>query len=129
MIRLSAFPDAFPSLTTQFFSNVKSRNRGDIDMNVSSLRTTLSVIQGDTFRLANAVVRSGPKAREAMLAYWARAVDLNVKRAGMRVRAKEVATDAFMVNLFDLAVRFAEPFMDTAYSKVGALPDALRPTS
>ncbi len=118
LLRLSSFPDAFPSLTEQFFSNPKSRNRGDMDMNANSLRTTLDVVQTNNFRLANAVVRSGGRARERMLAYWARAADLNAKRAGMRVRAKEVATDAFTVNLCELLLRFAEPFMDAGFSKI-----------
>lgn len=38
----------------------------------------------------------------------------------MRVRAREVATDGFMVNLFEMLMRFSEPFMDYKYSKVRA---------
>ena len=98
------------------------RNRGDMDMNVSSFRSTLDVLQGNTFRIANAIVRSSPSGREAVLQYWGTAAGLNAKRAGMRVRAKDVSTDAFVVNLFELAVRFAEPFMDAAYSKVNGGP-------
>lgn len=36
----------------------------------------------------------------------------------MRVRARDVASDSFMINLFELAMRFADPFMDATYSKV-----------
>lgn len=118
MLRLSSFPDAFPSITEQFFSNPKSRSKGDMDMNANSLRQTLDVVQSNNFRIADRIIRSGPQAREKMLEFWGRACALNAKRAGMRVKGKEVSTDAFMVNLFELAVRFAEPFMDPAYSKI-----------
>ncbi|KDN44722.1 hypothetical protein K437DRAFT_256865 [Tilletiaria anomala UBC 951] len=118
ILRLSVFPDAYPSITEQFFSNAKSRNRADIEMNANSLRSTMEIVQSSNFRICNSIVRSGPMAREEMLRYWGRACDLNAKRAGMRVKASAVSTDAFMVNLFELTLRFAEPFMDASYSKI-----------
>ena len=128
MLRLSVFPDAFPSVMEQFFSNSKARGRADLEMNANSLRSTLEVVQSSNFRICNSIVRSSPAARERMLAYWGKACDLNSKRAGMRVNAKKVSSDAFMVNLFELAVRFAEPFMDAGFSKVSRLMVAVVPT-
>jgi len=64
-------------------------------------------------------VRVSPESREAVLDYFARIVALNVKRAGMQVDPATVGTDSFLVNIQAVLVRFAEPFMDVGYSKVG----------
>ena len=44
---------------------------------------------------------------------------MNVKRGGMQVDPETVASDGFMINLQTVLLRFAEPFMDSKYSKVG----------
>jgi hypothetical protein len=85
---------------------------------MSSLRSTLGLVHNLHFRLFNSCVRSGPQGREGVVGFLARACELNKRRGVMRVKAREVATDGFMVNLFDTALRFSEPFMDPKYSKV-----------
>lgn len=64
------------------------------------------------------MVRSGPPAREAVLNYYARVIQLNLKRGGMQVDPETVASDGYMINLQATLLRFAEPFMDAKYSKV-----------
>jgi len=53
-----------------------------------------------------------------VLQYFARVINLNVKRAGLQVGEDTIATDSFMVNLQTVLYRLAEPFMDANYTKV-----------
>ena len=78
-------------------------------------------MQGSLFQIFNTLVRAGPESREAVLQYFARVINLNVKRAGLQVGEETIATDSFMVNLQSVLHRLAEPFMDANYTKVGML--------
>jgi ubiquitin conjugation factor E4 B len=78
-------------------------------------------LQQSVFTILNGIVRSGPQPREAVLDYFARALQLNLKRGGMHVDPATVASDGFMINLQSALLRFAEPFLDANFSKVLAL--------
>ncbi len=65
----------------------------------------------------NTLVRASADAREAVLQYFARAISLNRKRAGMQVDMLTVSTDTFIMNLQIILLQFCEPFMDAQYSK------------
>lgn len=41
-----------------------------------------------------------------------------MKRDGMQVDPRTVATDAFMINAFSVLMDFSSPFMDASYSKI-----------
>ena len=43
---------------------------------------------------------------------------MNIKRGGMHVDPVTVASDGFMINLQTVLLRFAEPFMDSKFTKV-----------
>ncbi|UZJ56824.1 hypothetical protein CBS101457_006144 [Exobasidium rhododendri] len=117
VLRLSTFSDAFPSISQEFYSDPK--NRAAMSSAHSTLRSTLHSIHNIHFKLFNNLIRSaGGESREAVLAYWGNACELNKKRGAMRVKAKEVASDGFMVNLFEVVMRFCEPFMDYKYTKI-----------
>lgn len=117
VVRLSVFADSSPAICREFFPD--SSAHAQIHASNSTLRTTLQTLHGLHFKIFNNLVRSaGPQSREAVLAYWGRACNLNKKRGAMRVRSQEVATDGFMVNLFETVMRFCDPFMDLKYSKV-----------
>lgn len=116
-LRLSCFADASPAICKEFYSETKDRER--ISTAHSTLRSTLSSVHNIHFKLFNNLIRAeGSKSREAVLAYWGNICEANKKRGAMRVKAKEVASDGFMVNLFELVMRFCEPFMDHKYSKI-----------
>ncbi|KAJ1025115.1 hypothetical protein NDA16_002621 [Ustilago loliicola] len=118
MLRLSAFPDAYPSIVQHYFANAASQNQQEADSNLRSIQSTMEIVHTLNFRIFNAVVRSGPQAREKVLAYWAHACALNAKRGAMQVRQELVASDGFMVNLYEMLLRFAEPFMDAGLTKM-----------
>lgn len=76
-------------------------------------------MQNSLFQVFNTLVRASSESREAVLQYFARVINLNVKRAGLQVGEDTIATDSFMVNLQTVLYRLAEPFMDANYTKVG----------
>lgn len=74
-----------PQVAATYFSDPLKRTRRDVDTSNASLRGTLQSLQGSLFQIFNAIVRASPTSREGVLAYFARAVNLNVKRGGMQV--------------------------------------------
>jgi len=117
LLRLSTFSDASPTICQEFFSDTK--NRATISTSHSTLRSTLQTVHNIHFKLFNNLIRSaGSESREAVLAFWGNACETNKKRGAMRVRSREVASDGFMVNLFEMVMRFCEPFMDLKYTKI-----------
>ncbi|WFD31009.1 RING-type E3 ubiquitin transferase [Malassezia sp. CBS 17886] len=124
LLRLSCFYDAYPSIAQQYFTDLKTRSPTEVENSMHSLRMALEVVQGANFRIWNAMVRAGAAPREQVIAFWGRICALNAKRGAMQVRAREVASDAFMVNVYDLVLRFAEPFVEPTYSKM----DRIDPT-
>ncbi|KAF8139503.1 ubiquitin elongating factor core-domain-containing protein [Mycena galopus ATCC 62051] len=118
LCRLGIFGREWPGIAVAYFSEPDKRSRDDIESSNASLRGTLKSLQSSLFQVFNTLVRASAESREAVLAYFARVVSLNVKRAGMQVEAETVATDSFMVNLQSILLRFAEPFMDANYTKM-----------
>jgi len=94
-------------------------SQDDIDSSLASLRGTLKSLQSSLFAIFNSLVRASTESREAVLDYFTRVVALNVKRGGMQVDPNAVGTDSFLANIQAVLLRFAEPFMDARYSKVG----------
>lgn len=118
ILRLSAFPDAYPSIVQHYFPNAASQNQQEADSNFRSIQSTMEIVHSLNFRIFNAMVRSGAPAREKVLSYWGRACALNAKRGAMQVRQELVASDGYMVNLYEMLLRFAEPFMDAGLTKI-----------
>ncbi|SNX83910.1 related to UFD2 - ubiquitin fusion degradation protein [Melanopsichium pennsylvanicum] len=118
VLRLSSFPDAYPSITRHYFANASSQNPQETDSNFRSIQSTMDIVHTLNFRIFNAIVRSGAAAREKVLSYWARACALNAKRGAMQVRQELVASDGYMVNLYEMLLRFADPFMDAGLTKI-----------
>ena len=126
LLRLSTFSDSSSIIGQEFYAD--SKNRATISTSHSTLRSTLSTVHNIHFKLFNNLIRSaGVESREAVLAFWGNACELNKKRGAMRVRSREVASDGFMVNLFEVLMRFCDPFMDLKYSKIDRIdPEYLR---
>ena len=70
------------------------------------------------FTIINNIVRSGPAARESVLAYFAHILRLNEKRAQMQVDPQTVASEGFMHNIAAVLLDLCDPFMDVKASKV-----------
>lgn len=116
LLRLSCLPDAYPSVAQDQFGDDIAQTQAA--QNMDSLRLALDVVQAENFRMWNAMVRAGAAPRERVLDMWAQVCRLNQKRAGMHVNPLECSSDAFMVNMTDLMVRFCCPFIDADASKI-----------
>lgn len=118
IVRLSTFSDVAPGLVEQYFSNPSHRGRAELESNTSSMRGTLHLLHGFHFRIFQALIKSSPAARERILQFWGSVAELSKRRGAMRVKAREVSSDGFTVNVWETLQRFAVPFMDPAYSKI-----------
>ncbi|KAI0632350.1 ubiquitin conjugation factor E4 [Trametes polyzona] len=124
LLGLGVFEREWPSIAKTYFSNHDTRPPGEMSSATASLRGTLKTLQSSLFQIFNALVRASAESREAVLQYFARAVNLNRKRAGMQVDPATVSTDCFMMNLQIILLMFCEPFMDATYSKMNRIDPA-----
>ncbi|KAI0661957.1 ubiquitin conjugation factor E4 [Cubamyces menziesii] len=124
LLALGVFEREWPSIAKTYFSNHETRPRGEMTSATASLRGTLKTLQSSLFQIINSIVRASPDAREAVLQYFARAVNINRKRAGMQVDPATVSSDCFMMNLQIILLMFCEPFMDATYSKMDRIDPA-----
>lgn len=83
-----------------------------------TLQTVLRVHQEELFGIVNAFIRADTEVRSRVLDWFALGLNKNHKRRAMQVRADEVSSDGFMINLTVVLDRFCEPFLDTTYSKI-----------
>ncbi|KAA1469869.1 hypothetical protein DENSPDRAFT_835542 [Dentipellis sp. KUC8613] len=118
LLRLNVFPRDWPYLAEAYFAHVEGRPAVDVESSRNSLRGTLKSLQSSLFQILNTIIRASAECREAVLAYFARVVSLNARRAGMQVEYETCSSDSFMTNIQLLLLRFAEPFMDANYTKI-----------
>ncbi|KAF9644135.1 hypothetical protein BDM02DRAFT_3272627 [Thelephora ganbajun] len=118
LCRLNVFGHEWPTISETYFGDLDRKNRADVESSTASLRGTLKSLQNSLFQIFNALVRGSPESREAVLQYFSRVINLNVKRAGLQVGEDTIASDSFMVNLQTVLYRLAEPFMDANYTKI-----------
>ncbi|KAI0699306.1 ubiquitin elongating factor core-domain-containing protein [Cerioporus squamosus] len=124
LLRLGVFHREWPSISTTYFTNHETRPQGEITSAMASLRGTLKTLQSSLFQVFNALVRASADAKEAVLQYFAHAIKLNRRRAGMQVDMLTVSSDCFIMNLQILLLQFCEPFMDAQYSKMDRIDPA-----
>lgn len=117
-LRLSTFPDAFGTISQQYFPNPSEMTREAVASASASLRGTLQNVQGTLHAVLHAIVLASPSSREAVLAYYGHVAAANTKRAAMRVDPKTVSTEGFIINLHTTLLAFAGPFTDPQFSKV-----------
>ncbi|KAI0769012.1 ubiquitin conjugation factor E4 [Trametes elegans] len=124
LLGLGVFEREWPSIAKTYFTNHETRPQGEITSATASLRGTLKTLQSSLFQIFNSLVRASPEAREAVLQYFARAININRKRAGMQVDPATVSSDCFIMNLQIMLLMFCEPFMDANYSKMDRIDPA-----
>lgn len=109
----------------------------NINTTIQTLQLSIKTHQQGLYALFNNVIRSSvrlslspeqhiaehydyaqPDAREAVLKYFAKALQVNVKRQGLQVDSRTVAGDGFMFNLQAVLLQLASPFIDAQYTKV-----------
>ncbi|KAG8849515.1 hypothetical protein FRC20_002284, partial [Serendipita sp. 405] len=121
VMRLGIFARDWPMVLEAYYKGFDQMSLRDKEASDASLKATLNNLQLSLFNIVNALVRAGPEPREAFLAYVARVVELNRKRAAIQFKYEEHASDSFIHNLHYVLLRLAEPFMDTQYKQLNKI--------
>ncbi|KAG8832211.1 hypothetical protein FRC17_001747 [Serendipita sp. 399] len=121
VMRLGIFARDWPMVLEAYYKDFDQMNRQHKETSDASLRATLNNLQLSLFNIVNAIVRAGQEPREAFLAYVARVVELNRRRAAMQFKYEAHASDSFIHNLHYVLLRLAEPFMDAQYKQLNKI--------
>ncbi|TPX33649.1 hypothetical protein SmJEL517_g03534 [Synchytrium microbalum] len=141
--RTSILPDVDPALATTYFPDsgpyqpinaggremdnfpVGMRMPGDIKTAQKALRDMSTTLTKNLHEIIMSIVKAAPKAgssgpdsKEAVLQYFADAINSNSARGKMRVDRQTVSTDGFICNILSVLLRMSEGFIDSHYSKV-----------
>ncbi|KAF9170198.1 hypothetical protein BGX20_009313 [Mortierella sp. AD010] len=102
----------------ELFGTGLKRNKADSAGAFSSIRGTMRGIHTSLFQIVNAIIRSGPEAREKMLGYFYSVLSKNERRAQMQVDRTTVSGDGFIYNITEVLMQFCDPFLDNSHSKI-----------
>jgi ubiquitin conjugation factor E4 B len=134
--RTGFFPDNDPHLVQKIFPSnggytenlydsdrgIGDRNRGDVTSTQNSLRESFYMVQTNLYDIFMSLIKSGPSAKEGVLNYIAKAIELNSKRGQMQVDKKLVCSDGFIHNLLQVCKRLCEPiYLDHSFSKLSLI--------
>ncbi|KAI0025152.1 ubiquitin conjugation factor E4 [Xylariomycetidae sp. FL0641] len=117
-------------VTKSYFAGPRTINPGQVQSAQSALQMTLKAHQNELTSITNAFVRASTPARDAILDWFAFIMNTNHKRRALQVKANEVASDGFMVNVTAILDQLCQPFMDATFSKIDRIQvDYLRRNS
>lgn len=92
-------------------------SKAELEDRYSSLRNTLATERGQTFKLVNALIRSGPGVgKENVLRFLGAWCTANAGRDRMRVDPHQVGSDGMAVGTWDLVRALTAPFVDRVNS-------------
>ncbi|KAI0913526.1 ubiquitin fusion degradation protein 2 [Ustulina deusta] len=116
-------------VTKSYFASPRTIDPGHVKSSQTALQMTLKAHQGDLIGIINAFVRASPTTKDSTLDWFAFSLNSNHKRRALQVKATEVASDGFMVNVTAILDKLCEPFMDSTFSKINKVDlDYLRRT-
>ncbi|KAH8158731.1 hypothetical protein CIB48_g9518 [Xylaria polymorpha] len=116
-------------VTKTYFASPRTIDPGHVKSSQTALQMTLKAHQGDLISIINAFVRASPVAKNNTLDWFAFSLNSNHKRRALQVKATDVASDGFMVNVTATLDKLCEPFMDATFSKISKIDlDYLRRT-
>ncbi|KAF2971472.1 hypothetical protein GQX73_g2152 [Xylaria multiplex] len=105
-------------VTKTYFASPRTIDPGHVKSSQTALQMTLKAHQGDLIGIVNALVRASPVAKNSTLDWFAFSLNSNHKRRALQVKATDVASDGFMVNVTAILDKLCEPFMDATFSKI-----------
>lgn len=108
-------------VTKTYFANPRTIDPGHVKSSQGALQMTLKAHQGDLIGIINAFVRASATAKNSTLDWFAFSLNSNHKRRALQVKATEVASDGFMVNVTAVLDKLCEPFMDATFSKINKI--------
>ncbi|RPA95546.1 hypothetical protein L873DRAFT_1774205 [Choiromyces venosus 120613-1] len=101
-----------------YFTGAKTKSPTNINDATRALRLSLQTLQDQLHQIVMMIIRSSPVARGKILDFFARVINLNLKRGAIQVDPATVASDGFMLNINAVLTKLCEPFMDASFSKI-----------
>lgn len=105
--RLGVMEDA--SIGLSYFPSPTTDSKADVEAAVVSLRSSLQVARMLLCQVCKTICKAGDRARNAMLSWFGTVLNMNKKRAAMRVDYRNVSGDGFMMNVTSVLLHLAEP--------------------
>lgn len=100
------------------FDNRQIMSGPEIERRGADMRSELKIIQTRLFHIIDKIVRSSPAARQALLRYFGKIIDLNHRRTAHRVEPNTVSSDGIMLNITSILTKLCEPFIDAFATKI-----------
>lgn len=113
-----------PQLALATFTSPSSLSKTAIQNTYVGIRSELKFIQEKLFYISDKIIRNSEQTRNKLLRFFGKLIDLNHKRVAMQVDPNSISSDAIMINITALLIRFCEPFLNIHGSKIDKIsPD------
>ncbi|KAG5358191.1 E4 ubiquitin-protein ligase UFD2 [Yarrowia sp. B02] len=84
----------------------------------NGVRAEARIVQDQLFQIVDKIVRASPKARDCLLQYFGRVLKCNHRRRATRLQEGTTSSDGFLLNIFFVLLKLADPFVDASCSKI-----------
>lgn len=84
----------------------------------NGVRAEARIVQDQLFQIVDKIVRASPQARDCILQYFGRVLKCNHRRRATRLQEGTTSSDGFLLNIFFVLLKLADPFVDGACSKI-----------
>ena len=132
--RPSTFPDSDSMFVTSYFGTgneivedlvsenaVGGRNYG----NIKSAQDALHLIAAETASslkdICMSFIKASPEGKEAILYYFYKMLQLNMKRSHLQVDRAVVCSEGFIYNITNVCKLLVDPILDANFSKLGLI--------
>ncbi|ODV90685.1 hypothetical protein CANCADRAFT_2415 [Tortispora caseinolytica NRRL Y-17796] len=105
-------------VSLRHFDNAETMSPSAIESARNTIAHEQQAVSNVLFNISDKIVRASPSSRNALLNFFAVALNMNHKRRALQVDASTIATEGFMLNLTSILARFASPFIDATFSKL-----------
>lgn len=84
----------------------------------NGVRAESRIVQDQLFQIVDKIVRASPQARDCILQYFGRVLKCNHRRRATRLQEGTTSSDGFLLNIFFVLLKLADPFVDNGCSKI-----------
>ena len=113
--RILRISPLLPAMATANYSDLSSKPL--IMKTHESIQAEYDILIARLFSICDRLVRSGKDSRSAFLKWLADVVNTNHLRRGEQADPKKIASDALMLNLTLILVKFSQPFLNFLNNK------------
>ncbi|ODQ78526.1 hypothetical protein BABINDRAFT_9297 [Babjeviella inositovora NRRL Y-12698] len=115
LLRLSPLQ---PSVSAASYAGSLEKSPGELKAITEGLQSEYNTLVSRLFNICDRIVRGSPRARRALVRYFAALANANHLRRGERADRARVAGDGIMCNVLLILVLLSQPFLDTSLQKL-----------